>query len=73
LIQHTLKLNGFYEPYCQLKWIFSGFVASAKSLSFLNWHSHAKMAPDKLGGGRLLTKTELEQWEHNIRMLWGHE
>jgi hypothetical protein len=46
LIRHILKLNGFGKPYCQLKWIFSGFVAAAKSLIFLKWHFHAKMAPD---------------------------
>lgn len=46
MILHILKLNGFRKPYCQLKWIFSGLMAPAKSLIFLKWHFHAKMAPD---------------------------
>jgi hypothetical protein len=47
LIPHILNLNGFGKAYCQLKWIFSGFVAPAKPLIFIKWHFHAKMAPDK--------------------------
>jgi hypothetical protein len=47
LKHQILKLNGFWETYCQIKWIFPSIMALIKPLIFLETHSHAKMAPDK--------------------------
>jgi hypothetical protein len=49
LKHQILKLDGFCETYCQIKWIFPSIIALIKSLIFLKTHSHAKMAPDNWG------------------------
>jgi len=43
-----LKLNGFVNPYSQVKWIFSIKMAQDKALVLLQLISHAKMASDRL-------------------------
>jgi hypothetical protein len=42
----VLRLNGFVNPYSQIKWIFSTKVARHKALVLFKLNSHAKMAPD---------------------------
>jgi hypothetical protein len=46
LEHQILKLNGFSNPYCQIKWIFPSIMTPIKSLISLESNSHAKMAPD---------------------------
>jgi hypothetical protein len=41
-----LRLNGFVNPYSQVKWIFSIKMARHKALVLFKLNSHAKMAPD---------------------------
>jgi hypothetical protein len=43
-----LTLNGFVNPYSQVKWIFSTKMAQRKALILFKLNSHAKMAPDSL-------------------------
>jgi hypothetical protein len=42
-----LTLNGFVNPYSQVKWIFSTKMAQRKALILFKLNSHAKMAPDR--------------------------
>ena len=41
-----LTLNGFVNPYSQVKWIFSTKMAQHKALILFKLNSHAKTAPD---------------------------
>jgi hypothetical protein len=41
-----LTLNGFVNPYSQVKWIFSTKMAQHKALILFTLNSHAKTAPD---------------------------
>jgi hypothetical protein len=41
-----LSLNGFVNPYSQVKWIFSIKMDQHKALILFKPSSHAKMAPD---------------------------
>jgi hypothetical protein len=43
-----LRLNGFVNPYSQVKWIFSTKMAQHKALVLFKLNSHAKMAPDSV-------------------------
>ena len=45
-MRQILKLTGFVERYCQIKWIFPSIMASIKRLILQKTHSHAKLAPD---------------------------
>jgi hypothetical protein len=48
-----LTLNGFVNPYSQVKWIFSTKMAQHKALILFKLNSHAKTAPDSSLGNSL--------------------
>jgi hypothetical protein len=56
-----LTLNGFVNPYSQVKWIFSTKMAQRKALILFKLNSHAKMAPDTLRRLGVTRRQLLEQ------------
>jgi hypothetical protein len=57
-----LTLNGFVNPYSQVKWIFSTKMAQRKALILCRLNSHAKMASDILHAyavGKRLVASEI--------------